>query len=253
MEGTAEVIAVVRDVRVQYRNGAFGVVGVSLEIRSGQVVALFGPNGAGKTTTVRSISGFLRTEGTRVVRGQVEVFGKTVTDWEPHRISRLGVASVPERSKVFANLSVAENLSALGVRLSKARRSARYEQVMALFPMLAQRRHQLAGRLSGGQQQMLAIARSVLCDPKLLIIDEMTLGLHQSMHPPLFEAVRDIVASGTAVLLVDESIGLALDTADYCYLLTGGTVRSQGVAESFRGNEILAAGYVEASSPAAGS
>jgi branched-chain amino acid transport system ATP-binding protein len=236
----------VDQLRVRYRNGAIGISDVSLRVDPGQVVAVFGPNGAGKTSTVRGISGFLKTEGARIVHGSVRFDGADVTNREPHRQAKRGVAFVPERDKVFPTLSVAENLAALGVFPAPGRQQELLTIVFDLFPVLADRRRELAGRLSGGQRQMLALARAILSDPRLLIIDEMTLGLHHSMQPVLYDAVRTIAATGTSLLLVDESTGFALEVADYCYLLTAGVVVDQGPAEKFRGNELLAAGYLEA-------
>jgi branched-chain amino acid transport system ATP-binding protein len=236
----------VKNLKVRYRNGAIGVRDVSFNVEPGKIVALFGPNGAGKTTSVRAASGFLRTEGARVIEGSVTLAGEDVTNLEPHRTSSRGVAFVPERNKVFPRLSVAENLSALGRRYSRSRRAELHDQVFDLFPVLKERRRELAGRLSGGQQQMLAIARGLVSEPSLLIVDEMTLGLHHSMHGPLFEAVRHISDSGTAVIIVDESTGFALRAASYCYLLVGGRVRAEGPSEQFRDSELVAAGYVEA-------
>jgi branched-chain amino acid transport system ATP-binding protein len=229
--------------KVRYRNGALGIVDVSLSVEVGQVVALFGPNGAGKTTTVNAISGFLRSEGARVVDGSVTVFGVDVTNKEPHFVHRLGLATVPERKKVFPALTVAENLRALGHLPSRQRRREVYDRLYALFPALAAKRSDLAGKLSGGQQQMLAIARSLVCEPK--IIDELTLGLHHSLHEPLFEVVSRIASEGTAVMLVDESTGFALEAADHCYRLGAGVVKDSGPSDCFRGSELLAAGYVE--------
>jgi branched-chain amino acid transport system ATP-binding protein len=240
-----DVPLVLSNVRVRYHNGALGVVDVSLEVGPNQIVALFGPNGAGKTTTVRAISGFLRSEGARVIGGTVRVFGQDVTNREPHRVSRLGVAFVPERQKVFANLTVAENLVALGTRQSRAELHERQEYVFDLFPILRERLRMSAGRMSGGQQQMLAIARSLMTRPRFLVVDEMTLGLHHSLQAPLFEAVKRVSADGTAVLLVDESTGFGLEVADHCYLMRSGAVRSSGPADKYRGSELLAAGYVE--------
>jgi branched-chain amino acid transport system ATP-binding protein len=239
------VILSAENLRVRYRNGALGILDVSFKVDEGQIVALFGPNGAGKTTSVRAVSGFLKTEGARVIGGRLELFGAKMTNKEPHEISRAGVAFVPERRKVFPNMSVMENLTALGTRPPRDRRDEVYERVFALFPVLRERRKQLAGRLSGGQRQMLAIGRALVGDPKLLIIDEMTLGLHHSMHARLFDVVAQVAATGTAILIVDESTGFALKAASYCYLLNGGQVRDEGDVEKFRGNELLAAGYVE--------
>jgi branched-chain amino acid transport system ATP-binding protein len=233
--------------RVRYRNGALGVLDVSLRVERGQVVALFGPNGAGKTTTIRAVSGFLRSEGARIVSGSISLLGRDVTNLEPAQTARLGVAVVPERRKVFPNLTVGDNLAAIGKRQSRRARAAGRERVFELFPTLAERRRELAGRLSGGQQQMLAIARALIIDPQLLIVDEMTLGLHHSMHQPLFDIVGRIASEGTSILIIDESAGFALAAADYCYLITSGVVRDEGPPAKFAGNELLAAGYVDAS------
>ena len=239
-------VLVADGLRVRYGNGGLGILDVSFRVRPGQIVGVFGPNGAGKTTSVRAVSGFLRTEGARVIKGRITLFGHDVTNAEPHRQARLGVAFVPERNKVFASLSVAENLAALGRLPRRTRRAELSDFVFTLFPVLANRRRELAGRLSGGQRQMLALGRAIISDPKLLIIDEMSLGLHHSVQPALFEAVRQVAAQGTAVLLVDESTGLALDAADYCYILAAGEVADEGTPAKFQGNELIAAGYVDA-------
>jgi branched-chain amino acid transport system ATP-binding protein len=237
----------VEDLSIRYKNGALGIQNVSFSVEPSQVVALLGAAGAGKTTTVRGISGFLRAEGAKAVTGTVRMDGRDITNWEPHQVCRLGVLAVPERGKVFPNLSVAENLESIGPRLVQGERRAEVEALVhELFPMLAGRRRELAGRLSGGQQQMLAIARALMSDPRLLIIDEMTLGLHPSLHGPLFEAVLRIAATGSAVMIVDESTGLTLDVAQHCVLLKAGQVWAAGPSEKFRGNELLVAGYVGA-------
>lgn len=240
------MILSVENVKVRYPNGAIGVSEVSIQGDAGQVIAIFGPNGAGKTTTVRAISGFMRSERVKVT-GRVSLFGKDATSMEPQSTMRLGVAFVPERRKIFGSMTVAENLQAVGRRPPRARRNQIYERIYALFPILGDRQHQAAGLLSGGQQQMLAIARSLVCEARLLIIDEMTLGLHHTMHIPLFEVVKELAADGTTVIVVDESTGMALTVADHCYLLTNGKVKMQGAPELFVGNELLAAGYVETS------
>jgi len=232
--------------RVRYRNGALGILDVSFHVAPGQVVGLFGPNGAGKTTTVRAVSGFLRTEGVRIIQGGVKIGGNDVTNHEPHRLAGFGVSFVPERKKVFPSLTVAENLAAVSGAPRGARHSELTDLIFSLFPVLAERRRQMAGKLSGGQRQMLALARAMIRDPRILIVDEMTLGLHHSVQPPLFDAVRQVAKRGAAVVLVDESTGLALETADYCYILSAGMVQAEGPSEKFRGSELIAAGYVEA-------
>ena len=232
------------DVSVRFRTGALGARGISMSVDAGSVIAIFGPNGAGKTTTVRAIGGFLRAEGARVSAGHVRFNGTDITNWEPQRVSRSGIAYVPERNKVFAQLTVNENLVAVGRLPRGAKRAEALERVFEMFPVLAERRHAVAGQLSGGQQQMLALGRAWLSNPELLIIDEMTLGLHHSLQPMLFDAVSAMSKAGTTVILVEESTGLALELADYCYLLYGGRLRDHGPVSKYYGNELLVAGYL---------
>ena len=234
-----------KNLRVRYPNGALGVLDVSFAASDAQVIALFGANGAGKTTSVRAVSGFLRNEGARTIGGEVLFDGHRLTNAEPHRQAKLGIFFIPERNKVFGNLSVAENLAAMGRPARGPRRRELQEFAFTLFPILAERRRQAAGRLSGGQRQMLALARGILSDPRLLIVDEMTLGLHHSLHPPLFEAVRSIAKQGTTVVLVDESTSFALSVADRCYVLANGVVRKDGLASEFDGTDLVAAGYTD--------
>ena len=224
----------VRDIEVRYRNGALGVKNVSLVVEQGQVVALFGANGAGKTTTVRATSGFVRSEGAKLTRGSIVWNGTDMTNAEPHVFARVGVAVVPERKKVFPKLTVRENLSSMGSAVTGRAHAQRLTHVLELFPAIATRLDEAAGRLSGGEQQMLAIGRALLRDPKVLIIDEMTLGLHPSIHVILFDAVRRIVEAGTSILLVDESMAFALKLADHCYVIRSGEIVDSGPAERFR-------------------
>jgi branched-chain amino acid transport system ATP-binding protein len=242
-----EPILTAKELRVRYRNGALGTLDVSFQVAPGEVVSLFGANGAGKTSSVRAASGFLRTEGVRLVQGKVTIEDHDMTNCEPHKQAKLGLFFVPERNKVFANLTVAENLLAIGRLPKPARRAELFDKVYTLFPILAERRRQQAGRLSGGQRQMLALGRGIISDPRILIVDEMTLGLHHSVQPPLFDAVRQVAATGTAVVLVDESTGFALQVADYCYVLAAGEVHDHGPSSKFEDNELLVAGYVDAS------
>jgi branched-chain amino acid transport system ATP-binding protein len=135
-------------------------------------------------------------------------------------------------------------MAAVAPKAGRDRKAELFEQVLALFPSIETKWNIPAGRLSGGQQQMVAIARALLCDPELLVVDEMTLGLHHSLQEPLFEAMHTIAARGTGVLLVEESTGLTLEMADYCYLVSSGVISDEGPPSRFRGNELLAAGYV---------
>lgn len=230
-----EPALIVNGIEVCYRNGAVGVIDVSMDMSDGEVVAVFGANGAGKTTVVRAITGFLRSEGAKITKGSVEVFGRRVTNAEPHVSVNRGIALVPERNKVYPNLTVYENLTALGTLPRKGERADAFARVFDLFPSIRGRQSEYAGRLSGGQQQMVAIARALLSRPRLLILDEMTLGLHFSMQEPLFAAVRSIVEGGTAVLMVDESTTFAEEIADRSYLLDSGRIVAEGAPHEFRG------------------
>jgi branched-chain amino acid transport system ATP-binding protein len=216
------------NVRVRYRNGALGVSEVSLTVDAGEVVAVFGPNGAGKTTTARAISGFVRSEGARVVEGSIKLFGRDTTNFEPHRTAAMGVTFIPERQKIFPTMTVADNLEVVARRPPRSQRDEIYAKIYEIFPVLERRRSSLAGLLSGGEQQMLAIARTFMSSSRLLIIDEVTLGLHHSLFGPLYKVIRSIADDGTAVLVIDEDSAHALDVADRWYLLASGEVRSVG-------------------------
>lgn len=231
---------------LRYPNGALGIEDVSIEIDEGQIVALVGANGAGKTTTCRALSGFLRTEDAKVVRGSVLFDGVNVTGREPHRLVRLGISAVPERNKVFRNLSVREHFVSAGMHRSRAERDDTLEFGLQLFPGIRDRLKQSAGTLSGGEQQMVAIIRALVNRPRLLIVDEMTLGLHGSLQRPLFDALRSIAAEGTACLVIDETTTHTVATAQYCYLLEGGRTTKHGRSADFANTDWLGIGYAGA-------
>jgi branched-chain amino acid transport system ATP-binding protein len=240
------------NIAVRYPNGALGIEDVSLNIEAGQIVALIGVNGAGKTTTCRALSGFLKTEGTKVVRGKIVFDGTNVTGWEPHRLVRAGIAAVPERNKIFRNLTVREHFTSAGMHRGRREREEALEFGLQLFPMIRDRFKQPAGTLSGGQQQMVAIMRALVSRPRLLIVDEMTLGLHPSMQQPLFDALTVIAQQGTGCLVIDESMAHTVATAQYCYLLDGGRIRHGARAAEFAGSDLLEIGFVGAHSSGEG-
>lgn len=231
--------------RLRYRNGALGVSDMSLQVGPGEVVAVFGANGAGKTSSMRAVSGLFKSEA-RLVGGTVTFDGKDVTNAEPWKSSKLGLFYIPERNKIFPNLTVTDNLRAIGRTQRGPRGKELYDRLFSLFPVLAEKRKAPAGRLSGGERQMLALGRGILSDPRVLIIDEMTLGLHHSLHGTLFSAVRQLASDGTGLILVDESTALAREVADYCYVITSGFLRDEGPSSNFSDNELLAATYVDA-------
>lgn len=227
--GSDHRLAEVSDVSVRFKSGAMGLHEASMEVAAGEIVALCGANGAGKTTLVRTISGFVKAESTRVVNGTVRVMGADVTNQEPYQVSRLGVHVIPERRKVFPNLSVGENLNTLGGLPSRAVRAERLEQIFQVFPDLRGRMGQAAGRLSGGQQQMLAIARALMADAKLLVIDEIALGLHPSLLAPLFDVIRQIVGTDRAAIIVHEDVRFSPTFADRYYLIDSGRIVEDGL------------------------
>jgi branched-chain amino acid transport system ATP-binding protein len=236
---------VVESLEVRYGGGELGASSVSLQVHPGQAVALLGANGAGKSSTLRGISGFLSTESGRVSAGSVRLGSRDLTQLVPHRkVVEAGVVCIPERGKIFANLTVAENLDAVGGSQSRRRRRELLDRVNALFPILLERRSQYAGSLSGGQQQMLAIGRGLMADAKVLLIDEMTLGIHDSILPTLGDAIRGITANGAAVLFAEESADFALSVADHCYIIKAGEIVADGPPALFESNEDLVAGYL---------
>ncbi|MEW6475710.1 MAG: ABC transporter ATP-binding protein [Actinomycetota bacterium] len=195
--------------------------GVSLKVREGQIVSLLGANGAGKTTTLKVISGLLPATAGRIT------FGGVPLPRTPDAIARAGIAHIPEGRGIFATLTVRENLQ-LGGRHLGARLPQEFDRVFELFPRLSERLAQRAGTLSGGEQQMLAIGRALLRQPQLLMIDELSLGLAPVVLDELFPVLPRIAAQGTAVLLVEQFVGRALQVAGYAYLLEKGRVQVHG-------------------------
>jgi branched-chain amino acid transport system ATP-binding protein len=208
---------------------------VSLEVREGERVALIGANGAGKTTTLRAISGLLP-----VRAGSVRFRGESLAGLTPRRVVERGLAHVPEGRQVFPSLSVRENLE-MGARTREARagRNASFDAVFGLFPRLRERERQLAGTLSGGEQQMLAIGRALMARPRLLLLDEPSLGLAPLMVRAIFEIVETVNAGGTTILLVEQNVLRALQLCHRGYVLENGEVTLTGGRE-----ELLASVHI---------
>jgi len=203
---------------------------VSLEIRAGEIVALVGANGAGKSSLIRSIAGMERPRA-----GQIRFGGTQITGWDSHRVCELGIAHVAEGRQVFPSLSVLDNLQ-LGAFLKRARKAApaALEQVFALFPRLAERRGQLAGSLSGGEQQMLAIGRAWMAQPELILLDEPSLGLAPRAVSEVFEAIVELHRRGVSLLLVEQNVAASLRIAARAYVLENGRIVLSG-----SGSELL--------------
>ena len=219
MPSAARPLLVVNDIEAYYAR-VCALHSVSLEVTEGSVVALLGANGAGKTTTLRVISGLLRP-----TRGSVEFDGKRIDGSSPDRLVRAGIVQVPEGRQIFADLTVRENLL-LGGYARRDGGSARQEwqRVFDYFPRLGERLQQRAGTLSGGEQQMLAIGRALMARPRLLLLDEPSLGLAPLLVREIFRVIGDIRAAGTTVLLVEQNAHMALGIADHSYVLETGRV-----------------------------
>jgi branched-chain amino acid transport system ATP-binding protein len=226
----------IENLEVSYQGVITAVRGVSLEVPDHGVVALLGANGAGKTTILRAISGLLPLHGGRVTRGSIHLDGRAITSLDPTRIVQLGIGQVLEGRRLFAELTVEENLRAGalagrdGAAISRA-----HARVMDLFPLLRDRRNSVAGFLSGGEQQMLAIGRGLMATPRLLLLDEPSLGLAPFMVAQIGSIISEISEGGTAVLLVEQNAQMALSHATHGYVLeTGRTVLDQPAADLLR-------------------
>ena len=226
------------NVEVVYNEVILVLRGLSIQVPDGQIVALLGANGAGKTTTLRTISGLLDVHDGVITKGTVTYDGKALNDRKPAEIVASGITQVMEGRRTFAELTVDENLTCGGITIKdKAAAAEAYDRVMELFPRLAERRKQVAGYLSGGEQQMLAIGRALMASPKLLILDEPSLGL----APMLVEVIRDIIVDinkqGTSVLLIEQNAIMALSIANYGYVMETGKIVMDGDAQKLLADE----------------
>jgi branched-chain amino acid transport system ATP-binding protein len=219
----------VRDLNVYY-GAIHALQGISFDVSEGEIVTLIGANGAGKSTTLRTISGLLRPR-----RGSVHFKGQDITMTPAERIVRLGIGQVPEGRKIFAPLTVRENLE-MGAytRTDPAEVARSMERAFASFPRLKERMEQLGGTLSGGEQQMLATARGLMCRPSLLLLDEPSMGLSPILVEEIFHIIREINAQGTSILLVEQNALMALNVAHRAYVLETGRIVLQGSSRDVR-------------------
>jgi branched-chain amino acid transport system ATP-binding protein len=239
MGGAAASLLSVEDLRVAYGK-VQALWGVSFEVREGEVVALVGANGAGKSTTLKTLSGLLRPTGGAAILG-----GRRLDRCTPGEVVALGLVHVPEGRKLFPQMTVVENLL-LGAYAPTARprRRERLDQVFGTFPRLGERRGQLAGTLSGGEQQMLAIGRGLMAGPRLLMLDEPSLGLAPIMVEEMFQVVREINRRGVTVLLVEQNTEHALQLAHRGYVLESGRVVLEGTGAELLANERVREAYL---------
>ncbi len=219
----------VANLEVVYNDVVLVLRGLSIEVRDGQIVALLGANGAGKTTALRAITGLLDVHEGDVTKGTITFDGKRIESMEPSKIVRSGITQVLEGRRIFVEMSVEDNLRAGGYT-NRKRSSVQesYDRVMELFPVLAARRGDTAGYLSGGEQQMLAIGRALMANPKLLILDEPSLGLAPMLVQQIRDIIVDINKQGTSVLLIEQNASMALSIADYGYIMEVGKVVMDG-------------------------
>jgi branched-chain amino acid transport system ATP-binding protein len=223
-----------------YYGAIHAIKGVSFEVKEGQIVSLIGANGAGKTTIMHTVSGLIKPQ-----TGTIFFSGTDISAVRAHTIVEMGMAHVPEGRRVFSKMTVKENLE-MGAysRKDKADIEADYEMVYARFPRLKERRKQLAGTMSGGEQQMLAIARALMSKPKLMLLDEPSMGLAPILVDEVFSIIKDINKSGTTILLVEQNAHKALNIADQAYVLETGNVVLSGDAKKMLDNEQVKKAYL---------
>jgi branched-chain amino acid transport system ATP-binding protein len=238
-DGDAGLVLQLDDVHTYY-GSIHALKGVSLDVGQGEIVTLIGANGAGKSTTLRSINGLNRPR-----QGRIRFNGTDITSTPPHTVVKMGIAQSPEGRRLFPRMSVLENLE-MGAfqRQDRSRLKEDLDRVFELFPRLAERRTQKAGTMSGGEQQMCAIGRALMARPKLLLLDEPSMGLAPIFVEKIFEIVREINAQGTPILLVEQNALMALDAAHRGYVLETGRISLSGPAKELRENEQVRKAYL---------
>lgn len=236
----------VDNLQVRYGRQTRGLQEVSIAVGNGEVVALLGSNGAGKSTLLRAVSGTLRMHGGTVERGDITYEGTSLLGRDPADIVRAGLVQVPERRRIFTRLSVEENLQAGGVALRSRSRAQTMREIVELFPLLRERRRQMAGLLSGGEQQILAIGRALMARPRFLLLDEPSLGLAPKIVKQVAEIIRMIHGRGASVLLVEQNAAMALSVSRRGYVLEAGALVIEGDSRDLRDDDAVRRAYVGA-------
>ena len=242
---------------VAYARKGLALENVSLSVPEGGIVALLGANGAGKTTLIRAVTGLLPTHNGRIVQGSVRFAGETINGTAAHRLVRRGLAQVPEGRLIFKQLTVEENLRVGAAVLPRAQVARQMETVFALFPRLLERRRQAAGWMSGGEQQMLALGRALIGKPRLLLVDELSLGLAPLIVEAIYKQLMSVGETlGTAMLIVEQNAHVALEFARTAYVIDRGRIVTFGPAEVVGASDAIAESYlglkVEGAAPADG-
>ena len=233
-----EEILRVENINVYY-GAIHAIKGVSLTVNAGEVVTLIGANGAGKSTTLQTISGLLRSR-----TGSIEFMGENISRLPPHKTVERGLAQVPEGRRIFLQMTVQENLDMGAFTRRDGSRSEELEKVFAQFPRLAERRRQIAGTLSGGEQQMLAIGRALMSRPKLLMLDEPSMGLAPILVEQIFDIIRRLHEQGTTILLVEQNAQMALSIADRAYVMETGVISLSGTGRELAESDAVRKAYL---------
>ena len=235
----AQTLLKVQGLKVAY-GGIQAVKGIDLEVREGELITLIGSNGAGKTSTMKAITGSIA-----LLEGQIDYLGQTIRGQGAWDLVKAGLAMVPEGRGVFTRMTITENLQ-MGayIRSDRADIAADIDKVFALFPRLKERHDQLAGTMSGGEQQMLAMGRALMCRPKVLLLDEPSMGLSPIMVDKIFEVVKDVHAQGVTVLLVEQNASRALKIADRAYVMESGLLTMEGAARDLLVDPRVRAAYL---------
>jgi branched-chain amino acid transport system ATP-binding protein len=229
----------VRDLKVRY-GGIEAVKGISFHVGEGELVSLIGGNGAGKTTTLKTISGLKRP-----TEGSIAFEGERIEDRPPHEIVELGICQAPEGRRIFPRMSIRENLSMGAYARSRSDDLHEdFERVFELFPVLAERQRQAGGTLSGGEQQMLAIGRALMSRPKLMMLDEPSMGLAPVLVDKIFELLSEIHSRGMSILLVEQNAQMALQLADRGYVIESGSIALEDTAKNLLGNDQVRKAYL---------
>ena len=221
-----------------YYGAIHAIKGISFEVNEGETVALIGANGAGKSTTLKTVSGLMHPKS-----GRIEFLDKDITHIEAHKLVSLGLAHVPEGRHIFLQMTVQENLE-MGAFTRKGDISDALDNVFQHFPRLKERRKQIGGTLSGGEQQMLAMGRAMMISPKLLMLDEPSMGLAPILVEQIFDIIRELRKAGTTILLVEQNAGMALDIADRAYVLETGNITLSGTGAELAQSELVKKAYL---------
>lgn len=212
---------------------------ISLEVKKGEIVAMIGPNGAGKSTALKAISGLLKETGGEIKKGEIIFEGKSIKEIPTYELVKIGISLVPEGRRIFPTMTVLENLEMGGYLNQNKEKKETLKRVFEIFPILSERKNQKAGTLSSGEQQMLAIGRSLMLQPKLLLLDEPSLGLSPNYVEEVFEKIKEINKAGVSVLLVEQNVRMALEYAHRAYVFKIGEIFLEGECKKLLENEAI--------------